>query len=165
MGSLSLLHLVRCSQWPSLVCDKIQAVCLLNSLAEVEISRRGRIGGGGSCHSQWVSQGRKSWFGIPQRPRNKERGLRINADMFVVSHSPILFSPRTCSVLGCWTTCFSHAGWAGMTTAFPDGERPQEIPTLDCLLTFQFLTEKLQTSLAEIMDNPCPLSFKLLGSE
>lgn len=44
-------------------------------------------------------------------------------------------------------------------------ERLQETPTLDCLLTFQLLAEKIQASLAEIMDDPCHLSFKLLGSE
>lgn len=76
-------------------------------------------------------------------------------------------TPRSCSLLGQaeFLAAGQQAGLAGMSTAFPDGKRPQEIPTLNCLLTFQLLAEKRQASLAEIMDDPGHLSFKLLGSE
>lgn len=159
MGSLILFHLVRCSPWPSLVCDKIQAVCPHPRLIGRSRDKlKGKNRWRGSCHSQWLSRGRKRRFGIPQEMRDEERGHRNTADV-------LLFSLRTGSVPGSWTTRFSCAGWAGTSTACLDGERLQEIPTLDCFLTFPLLEEKHQASLEEITDDPGHLSLKLLGSE
>ncbi len=72
VGSLNLFHLVRCSPWPSLVCDKIQAVCPHPRLIGRSRDKlKGKNRWRGSCHSQWLSRVRRRRFGIPQETRKR----------------------------------------------------------------------------------------------